>query len=91
MPRAGQVSRTQSSSWTRGVIPEVEPGTEKSSVTSEKPLPATPKVEGASSSDVKKKDTPQGLKENPAPAATAKDTLPVAEPEPVKEKTDNSQ
>ena len=69
----------------------MEPGTEKSSVTSEKLLPATPKVEGASSSDVKKKDPPQGLKENPAPAATAEDTLPVAEPEPVKEKTDNSQ
>jgi DNA-binding transcriptional MerR regulator len=69
----------------------METGTGEGSVTSEKPLPAIPKVEGVSNKDVKKKDALQELKENRAPAAIAKDTVPVAEPEPVKEKADNSQ
>ena len=69
----------------------MEPGPGEVSVTSEKTLPAVPKVERVSNKDVKKKDALEGLKENRAPAATPKDTLPVAEPEPVKEKADNSQ
>jgi DNA-binding transcriptional MerR regulator len=67
------------------------PGTGEGSVTSEKPLPAVPKVEGKSNRAVKKKDALEGLKENRAPAAAAKETLPVAEPEPAKEKADDSQ
>jgi DNA-binding transcriptional MerR regulator len=69
----------------------LEPVTGEVSGTSEVPPPVSPKVEAAPKMDANKEAAVEKLKENPAPAATGEDTVPVAEPEPVKEKADNFQ
>jgi DNA-binding transcriptional MerR regulator len=69
----------------------LKPVTGEVSGTSEKPPSGSPKVEAVPKMDVNKEAPLEGLKKNSAPAAAGEDTLPVTEPEPVKEKADNFQ